>query len=212
MGKIYYYKLTADNGGAPCVEKELLSLAICKPRIRMGADEKDWIFGFAANSLDPNNRLIYIAEVTGKERDGRYYKESQFTGRGDRIYARVGDRYEWRPRALYHGFDDVSRDLGPHPDYPRAQVLLSDNFRYLGVSGTSQYKAMYPLIKNAVERLGQGERVNHPERLREELISLKNTVWGRFRSKVCGKPHQPSDHKACHRTRSCGFIDDPSRC
>jgi hypothetical protein len=31
--RIYFYKLTADNGGAPCVEDGLLSLAICKPAI-----------------------------------------------------------------------------------------------------------------------------------------------------------------------------------
>lgn len=34
MPKIYFYKLTADNGGAPCVQDGLLSLAICKPMIR----------------------------------------------------------------------------------------------------------------------------------------------------------------------------------
>jgi hypothetical protein len=32
-----FYKLTADNGGAPCVRYGLLSLAICKPMIRKTA-------------------------------------------------------------------------------------------------------------------------------------------------------------------------------
>ena len=32
MAKIYFYKLTNDGGGAPCVERDLLSLAICKQK------------------------------------------------------------------------------------------------------------------------------------------------------------------------------------
>lgn len=31
---IYVYKMVADNGGAPCVTGNLLSLAICKPKIK----------------------------------------------------------------------------------------------------------------------------------------------------------------------------------
>jgi Nucleotide modification associated domain 2 len=49
MSDIYFYKLTADNGGAPCVRHGLLSLAICKPMIRKTAEEGDLTFGFAAN-------------------------------------------------------------------------------------------------------------------------------------------------------------------
>ena len=50
-GKVYVYKLTVDNGGAPCVVSGRLSLAICKPIIRKVALEGSWIFGFAADSL-----------------------------------------------------------------------------------------------------------------------------------------------------------------
>jgi len=38
MPKIYFYKLTCDDGGAPCVQDGLLSLAICKPMIRSTAE------------------------------------------------------------------------------------------------------------------------------------------------------------------------------
>ena len=34
---IYVYKIVADIGGAPCVKNNLLSLAICKPKIRKTA-------------------------------------------------------------------------------------------------------------------------------------------------------------------------------
>lgn len=34
MQRVYIYKLTGDDGGAPCVCDGILSLAICKPAIR----------------------------------------------------------------------------------------------------------------------------------------------------------------------------------
>jgi hypothetical protein len=75
MSRIYYYKLTADNGGAPCIDGNWLSLAICKPRIRSTAEKGSLVFGFAANSLHTDNRLIYIACVTEEKlREGAYYK------------------------------------------------------------------------------------------------------------------------------------------
>jgi hypothetical protein len=63
MPRQYLYKLTVDNGGAPCVQDGLLSLAICKPMIRSTARINDWLFGFAGKSLHPDQRLIFIARV-----------------------------------------------------------------------------------------------------------------------------------------------------
>ena len=37
MPKLYIYKMTTDNGGAPCVRDEKLSLAICMPIVRISA-------------------------------------------------------------------------------------------------------------------------------------------------------------------------------
>ena len=96
MGHIYFYKLTVDDGGAPCVQDGLLSLAICKPMIRAGAELGDLIFGFAANSLHHDNRLIYIARVTGKVAKGDYYTDPRFARRADCIYARRGDEFRCR--------------------------------------------------------------------------------------------------------------------
>ncbi len=43
---IYVYKMIADTGGAPCVTSDLLSLALCKPKIRQSAGVGALIFGF----------------------------------------------------------------------------------------------------------------------------------------------------------------------
>jgi len=133
--RLYVYKLTTDNRGAPCVDGDrLLTLAICKPMIRRTARVGDVLFGFAANSLSPDNRLIYIARVTSVEEDGDYYEKATYEHRGDRIYIRADDgRFCVRPDARYHKDGaPLATDLGSFPEYGRARVVISDDFRYFG--------------------------------------------------------------------------------
>lgn len=203
MGTLYFYKLTVDDGGAPCVHNGLMSLAICKPMIRTNAERGSIIFGFAANSLEETNPLLYIAVVTDIAPNGSYYDDSRFIGRPDRIYARRDRGFKWRAGSRYHGPADLVHDLGPGPVYRRAQVLLSNDFRYFGSRGTAEYKSKYLSIKQAVERLGQGHRVNHPDSLREQLLELKADVW-KASKKVLGAPYLAPDRGHCHRERSCG--------
>lgn len=208
MARIYFYKLTSDDGGAPCVRDGLLSLAICKPMIRGTAAVNDLIFGFAANSLHRDNRLLYVAQVTEKIRDGRYYMDRRFTARGDCIYERRGDRFVWRKDALHHGADDLVHDLGEPPDYPKANVLLSKEFRYFGREGTADYKTRYPAIKEAVEDLGRGHRVRHDEPLAIALVALKQELWRENRHRPEGRPTSAPRCGVSHRGKSCGVVHD----
>src|SRR5436309_3565884 len=73
--RVYVYKLTVDNGGAPCVTRRLLSLAICKPNIRARACPGDWIFGFGGKDL--GGRLLYIARVSERLENGSYYRDDE---------------------------------------------------------------------------------------------------------------------------------------
>lgn len=206
MTRFYFYKLTADNNGAPCLDKNgrLLSLAICKPTIRSTAKPGDLIFGFAAKSLHADNPLLYIAHITAKECNGDYYTKAEFSQRGDCIYERCGDRFVWRKGALHHGHDDLIHDIGTYPDYKKTNVLLSDDFRYFGKSGSADYRNRYPLIKEAIEKLGIGHRVNHGEPLRMELQSLKSWVWEKTRQDEVGEQSSGDCCGICHRTRSFG--------
>ena len=88
--KIYFYKMIVDNGGAPCVQDGLLSLAICKPQIRSTIDTNDFIIGFGSNVLD--NKLIYIAKITDKLLDGEYYKQEKYYH--NRIAYKRGEKHE----------------------------------------------------------------------------------------------------------------------
>ncbi|MBI4178577.1 hypothetical protein HY522_04015 [bacterium] len=208
MAKIYFYKLTADSGGAPCIQDGLLSLAICKPMIRSAAKPGDWIFGFAAKSLRTDNPLLYIARVAEKPSSGEYYTAKKFKRREDCIYERRGNRFVWREGALHHGPEHLVHDLGEHPEYSKASVLLSNDFRYFGANGSAEYKARYSLIKDAVEHLGRGHRSRHDEPLRMELEALKQEIWNGTRKKVLGAPTSKPRRGACHRSRSCGVVGD----
>jgi len=207
MPKIYYYKLTVDDGGAPCVQNGLLSLAICKPMIRKTAGIGDLIFGFAANSLNYDNRLLYIAKITRRLTNGSYYTSKRYANRIDCIYEQHDIKYVWRKNALFHGADDLRHDLGKFPVYERANVLLSTDFRYFGSNGTSNYKTTYPLIKDAIEHLGEGHRVRLEDQLRDQFIDLKNATWKQAHNNVVGRPTSKPNCDSCHRGKSCGVIE-----
>ncbi len=197
MERIYFYKMTTDNGGAPHVRDKLLSLAICKPMIRSTAKPGNLILGFAANSMNANNGLIYVARVTEKLVGDDYYTAT-YAQRGDCIYERRGGHFVWRSGALYHGPGDLAHDLGDSDDYPRANVLLSSEFRYFGGSASADYKARYPVIKDAVESLTQGHRVGHVTSLWKALAQLAEEVLATPQSAL-GVPTSAPDCDVCLR-------------
>lgn len=174
--RLYVYKVVVDDGGAPCVCKGRLTLAICKPRIRESANRSDLIFGFAANSLSRDNRLIYVARVTKLELDGAYYDNPVYSERPDRIYVRGDDRrFGIRSSALYHAHGALlERDIGRFPDYARARVIVSDDFRYFGSGARRPAIELdsYPQIRRMLQALGQGHRVKHPPAVESELQAL----------------------------------------
>jgi len=206
MVKVFIYKLTVDDGGAPCVRDGILSLAICKPAIRSTAKRGHIILGFAANSLYEDNRLIYAARVT-KNLDGRKYfsESSRYADRPDCIYRWHGHRFEWKTDSKFHSSSDLAHDLGEEPRYSRANVLLSegcDNFRYFGDACRIRYKKEYPRLRTLVESLGQGHRVNFGSELRTELSRLVD----RLRVMSWENCQTPIPRKPCRD--KCGTGDD----
>lgn len=191
--RLYVYKLTVDNGGAPCTHGgELLTLAICKPFIRTTAAEGDLIFGFAANRLSADNRLIYIARVTEVLRDGEYYDSRSYRRRPDCIYVRGDDgRFEIRADARYHeSGHGLTHDLGEAYNYRRAIVLASDDFRYFGAKAADF--AQSADVREMLRGLKQGHRRNHPVERENALRSLQEWAWTRYADrKVIGRPTQP---------------------
>src|SRR6266850_6549481 len=145
--EIYVYKMVTDNGGAPCVWRGLLSLAICKPKIRSGAKKWDLVFGFGGKRC--GEKLIYIAKVTDKPETGQYYERREYSRRPDCIYRNVRGRAERKGSARYHNVSDQrKRDVGIR--FEKADVLLSRSFRYFGNNGDNGYKRDYPAIRHLI--------------------------------------------------------------
>lgn len=201
--RVFFYKLVVDGGGAPCVYRRVLSLAICKPQIRKSARVGDWVFGFGAAGLDL--RLIYIAEVSEKIRDGDYYRGSRHATRPDCIYRWSHGRFRLRAGARFHTNKDIKRDLGVPPAYLKAQVLVSRNFVYFGSATPPDYAKAYPVLGAAVQALGQGHRINHNPAIRTALLALRDEVFRRYRSNTrlgrpihaSGESCDPADAGSC---------------
>src|SRR5437870_5010478 len=189
---IYVYKMVADNGGAPCVWRNLLSLAICKPMIRRAAAKGALIFGFGGKEF--SERLLYIAKVEKRLEDGEYYSRAEYSKRPDCIYRDVQGRAKRKLGARFHSDSDQRRrDVGSR--FERAFVLLSNDFRYLGDQGDNDYKHEFIAIKTLVEALKQGHRVNHSANLRTQLLKLKRQVWRKHaHMKKVGAPTQADKH------------------
>jgi len=196
------YKLVTDNGGAPCVWRGLLSLAICKFKIRKRAEKGDIIFGFGSKSKKYGERLIYIAKVTAKLSCGEYYRLPRYTNRPDCIYKSINGKAQRKRRARYHmQSDERKNDVGMK--FERAYVLLSRDFRYFGRKGTDDYKRGFPAIAKLIKGLMRGHRVNHSVKLRRQLLGLKNQVWRNHLHKKLGPP------TVADRVQLCN-LDSPS--
>ena len=193
---IYVYKMVADNGGAPCVFRGLLSLAICKPKIRKAARKGALIFGFGSKRY--SERLIYIAKITeDKPELGDYYRNPKYAQRDDCIYQDIAGLPQRKPGARYHAqTDERLRDVGRH--FERAYVLLSKDFRYLGKLGTADYKERFPAIKALIEGLKRNHRVNHKPELRRQLLKLKSFIWRQHKQMKVGSPTDAESTATCN--------------
>jgi hypothetical protein len=192
--RIYVYKMTTDNGGAPCVLDGLLSLAICKPEIRRMAKGKSIIFGFGAKKPEYDERLIYIAVVEEKLSKDEYYIDSRYTNRPDCIYQNKNGVAKRKGAAVFHPKPNaLDHDVGKN--FQKGHVLLSRDFRYFGKMKTD-YKQRYPKLEEFVRAMGRPYRVND---LPDELMSLKEEMWQKYpKRKKLGNPTASDRCQVCY--------------
>lgn len=203
MPDVYVYKIVLDSGGAPCVWNNLLSLALCKPKIRRTAGKGSIIFGFGGK--DYEERLIYIARVTAKLQGDAYYRHRTYERRPDCIYRVENGRPVRKASAKHHvESDHRQKDVGLR--FEKAFVLLSNDFRYLGRKGTEDYKKRYPKIERLIEGLKQGHRRYYSAKLRKELMALQAEIWRKYRRMKVGRPTEND------RSRPCNQDSPSARC
>ena len=195
--KIYFYKMIVDNGGAPCVQDGLLSLAICKPQIHSTIDTNDFIIGFGSNVLD--NKLIYIAKITDKLLDGEYYKQEKYFYRDDCLYSFNGQQYSRRENKKYHIGNNTPTDEG------NDIVLLSNNYRYFGNKSSNDYKNKYPILTKIINSLKQGHRLNHNTELFKELSQLIDETFSQKQLNIL----QPLNY---NKSLNCSSIEETLEC
>ncbi len=196
MSRLYIYKMTNDGGGAPCVHKGVLSLAICKPQIRSSAKVGDWVIGIGGKEL--GGKLIYIAEVTKCEGGLSYYRKTEYTDRPDCIYELAANgAVEWREDSIYHPDGHwMDRDIGATPGYEKANVLLSSNFTYFGrnsIEIPKSYKEAHKLLGS----LTQGHRVNLSAEALRDFQKLRDEVWSKYKRGKLGDPFHADLSKSC---------------
>ena len=202
----YAYKLTHDDGAAPCVQNGLLTLAVCKPDIRYGkylAKLGDYLVGVGGENLGLG-RLIYMAQITDILENGEYYKSEAYQDRLDCAYeedpndqpfhrgedwehyngnfieiTRLGKiiKYEGRGSPTWH------RDVGA--GWKNARVLLSTDYRYFGygkIGPAHDLLCRYPELRSLIEMSRTSFDVPHlkitPTRREWPYILLiRDSLW-----------------------------------
>ena len=129
------YKMTHDNGFAPNISGDILSIATCKPQIRRVCEIGEWIAGFSSKMLDNSQvgqeKLLYLAKVSEKISFAEFWdrfadKRPDKDKNGDNIYKPKGDgKYEQMPNP-HHDKSHEAKDLSVD------NVLLCDEFYYFG--------------------------------------------------------------------------------
>lgn len=148
LARFYRYVLVSDDGVAPCVDNNLLTLATCKPVIRRTARVGDWVAGYMPKAQG-SELLVWMAQIGEKLNHFEY--EEKFRGRRDAAYRLNGHGEPERVYPDYHTDEkDKKKDLS-------ADVLIFDPTAtwYFG-SEPKQPPAKLAGLKPA----GQGHRVN----------------------------------------------------
>ena len=199
--RIYIYKMTVDNGGAPCVHKGIMSLCICKPGIRNTAEKGDIVIGFGGKSVrDLKERLIYIMEVSDYSGIKEYYRiNGNWWNRPDCIYKfnKNENKYVYREDRKYDG-SGPERDLGQSSSYEKTRCLIGTKFRYFGGQKKISISDLEPKYAKTIRKiyapLRSGHRVSYKKDTYEILDSFVKFIFKKYEKKYYGKPTQPPEY------------------
>jgi hypothetical protein len=151
---IYTYKMTHDDGAAPCVEDDFLTLAICKREIRKIAQVGDILIGIGGRNLGLG-RLIYAAKITEIIGPGPdYYINPQHHHREDCVYKRDANGKPVHRGPPWDHYQRNAQSFRPRDvgrNWQNARVLKSTDFRYLGKTGPGNLLVNYPDLRSLVE-------------------------------------------------------------
>ena len=204
--------MVVDTGFAPNPFGCSLTLATCKPDIRITAREGDWVAGFTSKGLAAHEvgseRLVYLMRVGRKLLMRDYFRAPCFRDKipdmsargpeaktGDNIYrplradAECAEDFEQLPNANHFDWDH-------NRDVQGKFVLISDEFYYFGGSALTLPRDVRPLVPRGQSRYGQ-------RTCSERVVRFVRYIRANYRPGRHGQPHQWP--KACGATRpQCG--------
>lgn len=223
--RLYSYVLRYDDGAAPNPFYGICTLVICKPRIRLGAQEGDWVVGTgSAHSPlgDKRGWLVYAMKLTQPKLTlAKYDKWAKKHCRGklpdpanSDIDRRCGDAiYDFsgrkpKQRWSVHGQGEKKTDLSGR------YALLSKQFFYFGSQPIELPKKLKKICHPT-----SGERWRPNEALKDDFVTWLESL-GKPVNKVFAAPARPplrqkrlrgncSDNRPC--TTSCVQPKNPPR-
>lgn len=140
--KLYSYKMAHDTRFAPNPLFGVLTLATCKPKMRLNTEVGNWIAGWTSKHIahtptkTGEERLIYLAKVTKKLSFEEYWEQypqkrpiytddnSVLERYGDNIYQPAEDGTFIQIKNVYHDESNMMKDLGGK------FVLVCEEFYY----------------------------------------------------------------------------------
>ena len=151
--RLFSYVITHDTGFAPNPFGGLLTLATCKPKIRLVAHPGDWLMGTGSATAIGSDKVIYAARINEVLPIAIYAGDPRFSFKiptlkgepwrrhGDNIYT-LGADEEWKQRTnLHHREGDITRDIGGK------NVLVCDFFYYFGSEAPRLPEHLLMLVK-----------------------------------------------------------------
>jgi hypothetical protein len=209
---LYSYKLTHDTGFAPNPFWSVLTLATCKPKMRLKRDKNDWIAGFTSSSLcgdrPGDERLIYLMHVDEKLTIAKYFEDERFADKisnphSDQAVQRAGDNIYKPLRSDAIEPSDFEQLRNPHHwdgssscgvgdarkrDVNGGFVLIGRRFAYFGQDALHIPAEVRPTVPNGMSPYGA------PTHDEERVQALVEYVFEQCKGKqVIGPPHDWPD-------------------
>ena len=155
--KAYAYVIATDSGVAPNFEAPMPTLAICKPKIRLGAESGDFVIGFTGKDISPEPHGVCWAGVIQDKRTlEEYWNDPKFDSKKpntsttpDNIYKPSGGFLIQVPNSS-HGHNNLDRDVGgryvlsfdPAWYFGNAAPVLPDNFGLRMIGGRRGHRTV----------------------------------------------------------------------
>jgi hypothetical protein len=186
--RIWRYVVAVDAGIAPCPYHRMLTLCICKPRIRKNARAGDLVIGFAPKRYG-HHLVVWAGRVDEKVPMGEYWRGH--SKRPDAIYQLQGHDPDGR-EILWHDGGELHQDVDAIARDKRGKnTLIFRPYWYWGRNAQHIPSNLQDLVYHYVGQTTKGVEPRHLRALEHWLSAWTPGSHGVFRDKelrTCDHP------------------------